>query len=41
MRELALGKFLTYIGIIFLLLAMLKHTEFILYDPNAYDIPLR
>ena len=39
-RELALGKVLTFIGILTLLFVMLKHTEFILYEPDAYDIPI-
>jgi hypothetical protein len=41
MRELALGKALTYVGVVFLLLVMLKHTEFILYDPSAYEIAIQ
>ncbi len=39
-KEFARHKILAYIGMIFLLLVMLKHTEFILFEPDAYDMPM-
>jgi hypothetical protein len=41
MRSYAVGKIITYVAIIILLLLMLKHTEYIFYEPDAYYIEIK